>query len=94
VSIDLKRTEGQAAFIRLVAQADILFEGFRPGVAERLGIGPDDGLKRRPGWQAIALGDDFPPDCLLARMRPSWSFSTGAHIALKKGKLARHGQRG
>lgn len=44
MSIDLKRTEGRAAFMRLVAQADILLEDFRLGVAERLGIGPDDCL--------------------------------------------------
>ena len=44
MSIDLKRTEGWAAFMRLVAQADILLEGFRPGVVERLGISPDDCL--------------------------------------------------
>ena len=37
MSIDLKRTEGLAAFTRLVAKADILLEGFRLGVAERLG---------------------------------------------------------
>jgi hypothetical protein len=28
------------------------------------------------------IGDDFPPDCLLARMRQNWSFSPGAQIAL------------
>jgi CoA-transferase family III len=46
VSIDLKRTEGRATFMGLVAQADILLERFRPRVAERLSIGPDDCLKR------------------------------------------------
>jgi alpha-methylacyl-CoA racemase len=43
-AIDLKRPEGLAAAKRLVAQADALIEGFRPGVAERLGLGPDDCL--------------------------------------------------
>jgi hypothetical protein len=47
-------------------------------------------------WQFAdlsALGDDFPPDLLLARMRQSWSFSPGAHITLQnKKKLARHGR--
>ena len=42
VAIDLKNEEGRALVLRLVAQADILIEGFRPGVAERLGVGPDD----------------------------------------------------
>ncbi|MEI8148296.1 MAG: CaiB/BaiF CoA-transferase family protein, partial [Actinomycetes bacterium] len=42
VAIDLKNEEGRALVLRLVAQADILIEGFRPGVAERLGVGPND----------------------------------------------------
>jgi alpha-methylacyl-CoA racemase len=41
VKIDLKTSEGLSACLRLCAQADIIIEGFRPGVAERLGIGPD-----------------------------------------------------
>jgi alpha-methylacyl-CoA racemase len=41
VAIDLKHAEGRAAFFRLLEQADVVLEGFRPGVAERLGIGPD-----------------------------------------------------
>lgn len=41
VAIDLKKPEGVATVLRLVRKADALIEGFRPGVAERLGIGPD-----------------------------------------------------
>lgn len=41
-AIDLKKPEGLAAVKRLVSQADVLIEGFRPGVTERLGLGPDD----------------------------------------------------
>lgn len=41
LGIDLKTKEGLAAVKRLVAQADGLIEGFRPGVMERLGLGPD-----------------------------------------------------
>jgi alpha-methylacyl-CoA racemase len=37
-----------AAVLSLAEHADILFEGFRPGVAERLGIGPEDCWRRRP----------------------------------------------
>jgi alpha-methylacyl-CoA racemase len=48
VGIDLKRPEGVAAALRLVEQADGLIEGFRPGVMERLGLGPDDCLARNP----------------------------------------------
>jgi alpha-methylacyl-CoA racemase len=48
VSLDLKRPEGVEAFLRLVEQADAVIEGFRPGVMERLGIGPDQCLARNP----------------------------------------------
>lgn len=41
VSLDLKKPEGFEAARRLVAAADMLVEGFRPGVLERLGLGPD-----------------------------------------------------
>jgi alpha-methylacyl-CoA racemase len=41
VGLDLKAPEGVDAFLRLVDGADVVFEVFRPGVAERLGIGPD-----------------------------------------------------
>ncbi|GGL18413.1 CaiB/BaiF CoA transferase family protein [Planomonospora parontospora] len=42
VGLDLKSPEGVAAFKELAAHADVVIEVFRPGVAERLGIGPDD----------------------------------------------------
>lgn len=48
VAIDLKRPEGVGALMRLAERADVLLEGFRPGVAERLGIGPEACLARRP----------------------------------------------
>ncbi|WP_229052475.1 CaiB/BaiF CoA-transferase family protein [Aeromicrobium sp. Leaf350] len=41
VSLDLKTAEGSAAVRRLARDVDIVVEGFRPGVAERLGIGPE-----------------------------------------------------
>lgn len=47
-AIDLKRPAGREAVMRLVGKADILLEGFRPGVTERLGVGPDDCFKVRP----------------------------------------------
>ena len=40
IAIDLKQPEGAETVLRLCASADGLFEGFRPGVTERLGIGP------------------------------------------------------
>ncbi|MBV8653275.1 MAG: CoA transferase [Alphaproteobacteria bacterium] len=48
IAIDLKLAEGVALVLRLVERADALIEGFRPGVAERLGIGPEPCLERNP----------------------------------------------
>jgi alpha-methylacyl-CoA racemase len=71
VGVDLKHPDGPAVVLRLVERADALVEGFRPGVAERLGIGPDECLARNPrlvygrmtGWgqdgpYAAAAGHD------------------------------------
>ena len=46
VAIDLKLPEGLEVVLDLVAEADALIEGFRPGVAERLGVGPEDCFER------------------------------------------------
>ncbi len=48
IAIDLKHPDGVATLLDLVASADALVEGFRPGVMERLGIGPDVCLARNP----------------------------------------------
>jgi alpha-methylacyl-CoA racemase len=48
VGVDLRSPDGRAAVLRLVERADALIEGFRPGVTERLGLGPDDCLARQP----------------------------------------------
>ncbi|MER5932174.1 CaiB/BaiF CoA-transferase family protein [Streptomyces sp. NPDC002054] len=48
VLIDLKAADGPARVLDLVARADILIEGFRPGVAERLGVGPAECRARNP----------------------------------------------
>ena len=71
-AIDLKLPEGLATAKRLVAQADVLIEGFRPGVTERLGLGPEACLRLNPrlvygrvtGWGqdgplAAAAGHDI-----------------------------------
>lgn len=42
VTADLKSEQGRDLVLRLVAKADVLIEGYRPGVTERLGLGPDD----------------------------------------------------
>ncbi len=46
VAVDLKRETGRATALDLIAKADVLIEGFRPGVMERLGLGPDVCLER------------------------------------------------
>jgi alpha-methylacyl-CoA racemase len=48
VAVDLKNTVGRDVVLALVEQADALIEGFRPGVTERLGIGPADCHARNP----------------------------------------------
>ncbi|HEY1739109.1 MAG TPA: CaiB/BaiF CoA-transferase family protein [Acidimicrobiia bacterium] len=72
VGVDLKNPEGVETVLQLVEKADALFEGFRPGVTDRLGIGPDVCLERNPrlvyarmtGWgqdgpMAQAAGHDI-----------------------------------
>lgn len=72
VAIDLKTTAGVAAVLRMCVNAEALFEGFRPGVAERLGVGPEACMSRNPrlvygrmtGWGqtgplAMAAGHDI-----------------------------------
>jgi alpha-methylacyl-CoA racemase len=48
IGIDLKQEQGVETVLRLVERADALLEGFRPGVMERLGLGPDVCLARNP----------------------------------------------
>ena len=46
LSLDLKSDRGREAALRMIERADALIEGFRPGVMERLGLGPTDCLSR------------------------------------------------
>lgn len=48
IAIDLKHPDGVATLLDLVEGADALIEGFRPGVMERLGVGPDVCMERNP----------------------------------------------
>jgi alpha-methylacyl-CoA racemase len=48
IGVDLKHPEGVETVLDLVEQADVLIEGFRPGVMERMGLGPDVCLARNP----------------------------------------------
>uniref|UniRef100_A0AAU1M304 CoA transferase n=1 Tax=Streptomyces sp. NBC_00148 TaxID=2903626 RepID=A0AAU1M304_9ACTN len=70
--VDLKRPQGVETVLGLAARADVLLEGYRPGVTERLGLGPDRVLERNPalvygrmtGWgqhgpRATSAGHDI-----------------------------------
>ncbi len=83
VAVDLKHADGPGLVLRLVAAADGLIEGFRPGVAERLGLGPNDCLARNPrlvygratGWGqrgplAEAAGHDIDYIALSGALHP------------------------
>ena len=72
LALDLKHPEGPGVLLRLVEHADVLLEGFRPGVMERLGLGPEVCHERNPalvygrmtGWgqdgpMAQAAGHDL-----------------------------------
>ena len=48
IGVDLKSQQGVEVVLRLCETADALFEGFRPGVTERLGLGPEDCMGRNP----------------------------------------------
>jgi len=72
IAVDLKSAEGKQVVLDLCADADAIIEGFRPGVTERLGLGPEDCWKLNPrlvygrvtGWGqqgslALAAGHDI-----------------------------------
>jgi alpha-methylacyl-CoA racemase len=48
VAVDLKHPQGREVVLRLAERADALIEGFRPGVTERLGVGPEECCARNP----------------------------------------------
>jgi alpha-methylacyl-CoA racemase len=63
VAIDVKSDEGREIVLRMVERADVLLEGFRPGVVERLGLGPDACHERNPGLvyaRVTGWGQDGP----------------------------------
>ena len=83
LALDLKQPKGVATLLRLVDRADAFFEVFRPGVAERLGIGPDVALTRNlklvygrlTGWgqdgpYAQAAGHDIDYIALAGALEP------------------------
>src|SRR6185312_5850760 len=48
IALDVRKPGGAEVVLRLAVRSDVLIEGFRPGVAERLGIGPAVALERNP----------------------------------------------
>lgn len=83
VAVDLKNPDGVATVLDLIAGADVLIEGYRPGVMERLGLGPDVCLARNPklvygrmtGWgqdgpYASAAGHDINYISLAGALEP------------------------
>ena len=63
VALDLKSPVGVAAALRLIERADVLIEGWRPGVAERLGLGPEVCHARQPALvygRMTGFGQDGP----------------------------------
>jgi alpha-methylacyl-CoA racemase len=83
VAVDLKHADGVETLLRLMDQADAFFEVFRPGVAERLGIGPEVAMARNPrlvygrltGWgqdgpYAQAAGHDIDYIALAGALEP------------------------
>ena len=63
VAVDLKNPEGRELVLRLISDAEALIEGFRPGVMERLGLGPAEALERNPALvygRMTGYGQDGP----------------------------------
>lgn len=55
LSLDFRKPSGRKAVLRLIAEADVLVEGFRPGLMTRLGLGPKALLRRFPGLVYCSL---------------------------------------
>ncbi|MEN8041976.1 MAG: CaiB/BaiF CoA-transferase family protein, partial [Actinomycetota bacterium] len=63
IAVDMKDAEGQSVVRSIVDRADILIEAFRPGTAERLGVGPERFVESNPGLVYVRLtgwGQDGP----------------------------------
>ena len=63
ITLDLKSSEGREVFLKVAASADVILEGFRPGVVDRLGVGYDAVRERNPGIVFVSItgfGQDGP----------------------------------
>ena len=106
IGVDLKQADGVETVLRMVEQADALIEGFRPGVAERLGIGPDTCCARNPklvygrmtGWgqdgpYAQAAGHDINYISLAGALEPlGMLLAFGVACALLEARSSGEGQ--
>ncbi|MEN8233835.1 MAG: CaiB/BaiF CoA-transferase family protein [Actinomycetota bacterium] len=101
IALDLKNPEAIDIVLRLVAEADAVLEGFRPGVMERLGLGPDEcrGVNpdlvygRMTGWgrdgpYAAMAGHDINYTALSGALH---AIGSGDHIALPLNLVADNG---
>jgi alpha-methylacyl-CoA racemase len=93
IAVDLKHRDGPGAVLRLAEGADVLIEGFRPGVMERLGLGPGAMLTRNPalvygrmtGWgqdgpRARQAGHDINYISLSGALEPTAAPGGGAPV--------------
>ncbi|MWA00969.1 CoA transferase [Actinomadura sp. LD22] len=87
ITIDLKRREGLDTLLRLVERADLFIEGFRPGVAERLGFGPKACLERNPGlvYGRMTGWGQTGPMAAMAGHDLNYQALTGALSLLRRG---------
>jgi alpha-methylacyl-CoA racemase len=94
VAVDLKHPDGPGVVLRLAERADVLIEGFRPGVMERLGLGPDVIAARNPrlvygrmtGWgqdgpDALRAGHDINYISLAGALEPIAAPGGGVPVA-------------
>jgi len=85
LALDLKSPEGKDLALRLITRADALIEGFRPGVTERLGLGPEDCLKRNP---RLVYGDrkgrSRTPPGTTSTTSHSWAHCTPSGAAVSR----------
>ncbi|HEX3965121.1 MAG TPA: CaiB/BaiF CoA-transferase family protein [Trebonia sp.] len=94
VAVDLKHPRGPEVVLHLAERADVLIEGFRPGVMERLGLGPDIASERNPrlvygrmtGWgqdgpEAQRAGHDINYISLAGALEPIAAPGGGAPVA-------------
>lgn len=58
ICVDIGKPEGEEIILELIENSDALIEGFRPGLMERLNLGPDLRMERNPNWflDAWAVG--------------------------------------